>query len=138
MNVVRLGRSFSGFVEAFTRVIPAPDIHHGYTALVVFFRGTRVLLRARLHTLLSDLDMHTGAIAEFFAGAFKDLLQFLFGAREFLLVKQGQSFVVELELRLDTRVHQLDATPLRWVRRGQVLLFHRLRWTRTGCFGPAR
>jgi len=56
--------------------------------------------------------------ARFFARTFQDFFQFLFRFGVFLLVKQGQRFVVGLHLRLDERVHKLNASALNGVRRG--------------------
>ena len=56
--------------------------------------------------------MHASAICKFLAGAFEHLLEFLLGLLELLLVEEGEGFVVELHLGLDTRVDELDATTL--------------------------
>jgi hypothetical protein len=61
--------------------------------------------------------VHTRAVGQFFAGAFENFFQFLFGTLEFLLMKQAQSFIVELHLRLDARVDKFDAAPLGWMGR---------------------
>jgi hypothetical protein len=56
--------------------------------------------------------VHAGAIGEFLAGAFENFFKFLLGASEFLLMEEGQSFVIDFELRLDARVNQLDTSAL--------------------------
>ena len=96
VDVVRLGRRFARLIEAFSGVVPSPDIHHGDAALIVLISGARILLGARLHTLLGNLQVHAGAIGEFFAGSLENLLQFLLGLRKFLLVKKCQRFVINL------------------------------------------
>jgi len=69
VNVIRLRRGFAGFLEALARVIPAADVHHGYTALIMLVGGAGILLGARLHALLGDTNVHAGAIGELLAGA---------------------------------------------------------------------
>jgi hypothetical protein len=113
MNVIGFRRGLAGFVETFARVIPAADIHHGHAALIVLVRGLGIELVTGLHALFGDFDVHAGAIGKFFAGAFENLFELLFGLGEFLLMKEGERFIVELELRLDARVDHLDATALR-------------------------
>jgi hypothetical protein len=66
--------------------------------------------------------VHARAIREFLAGAFENFFEFLLSAGEFLLMKEGQSFIVDFELRLDERVNQLD-TPTLGGRRGRESLF---------------
>ncbi|OLD80186.1 MAG: hypothetical protein AUF67_13195 [Acidobacteria bacterium 13_1_20CM_58_21] len=56
--------------------------------------------------------MHARAIREFFARALQDFFEFLLGAGEFLLMKEGQGFVVDFKLRLDAGINQLDTPPL--------------------------
>ena len=117
MNVVGFGCGFAGFVEAFARVVPTADVHHGDAALVVLVDGLGIRLVARLHALLGDFEVHASAIGEFFAGAFENFFELAFGFGEFLLMKEGQGFVVELQLSLNTRVDHLDAAALggmRW------------------------
>jgi hypothetical protein len=117
MDVVGFGRGFARFVEAFARVVPAANVHHGDTALVVLVGGLGILLVARLHTLLGDFQVHASAVGELFAGAFENFFEFAFGLGEFLLVEERKCFVVELELSLDTRVNELDTAALgrmRW------------------------
>ena len=74
MDIVRFGGGLAGFVEAFARVVPAANIHHGYATLIVFVSSARVLLLAGLHALLGDFDVHARTIGEFFTGAFEDFL----------------------------------------------------------------
>ena len=50
-------------------------------------------------------------------GPFENFFEFLLGLGEFLLMKEREGFVVELELRLDARIDQLDAATLRGRRR---------------------
>jgi hypothetical protein len=76
----------------------------------------------RFHALLGNFHVHAGAIREFLAGAFENFFKFLLGAGEFLLMKEGQGFVIDFELRLDERVNQLD-TPTLGGRRGRESLF---------------
>jgi len=117
MDVVGFGRGFARFVEAFARVVPAANVHHGDTALVVLVGGLGILLVARLHTLLGDFQVHASAVGELFAGAFENFFEFALGLGEFLLVEERKCFVVELELSLDTRVNELDTAALgrmRW------------------------
>jgi len=66
--------------------------------------------------------MHARAIREFFARALQDFFKFLLGAGEFLLMKEGQGFVVDFKLRLDAGINQLDTPPLGG-RRGRESLF---------------
>jgi len=117
MNVVRLGRRFAGFVETFSRIVPAADVHHRNTSLIMFFGSARILLVRRFHALLGDFHVHARAIREFLAGTFENFFKFLLGAREFLLMEERESLIVKFELRLDERVHQLDTPTLRWWRR---------------------
>jgi hypothetical protein len=117
MNVVGFGRGFARFVEAFARIVPAADVHHGDAALVVLVGGLRILLVARLHALFGDFQVHASAIGELFTGTFENFFEFAFGFGEFLLVEERKGFVVELELSLDTRVNELDTAALgrmRW------------------------
>jgi hypothetical protein len=89
----------------------------------MFIRSAGILLLRRPHALLGDFHVHARAIGEFLAGAFENFFQFLLGASEFLLMKESQSFVVDLELRLDAGINQLD-TPTLGGRRGrESLLF---------------
>jgi hypothetical protein len=76
----------------------------------------------RLHALLGDFQVHARAIGEFLAGAFENFFKFLLGAGEFLLMKEGQGFVVDLELRLHQGIDQFD-TPTLGGRRGRESLF---------------
>ncbi len=112
MNVVGLRGSFAGLDEAFPRVVPPADIHHRHAALIMFVRRARILLMRRLHPLFCDAHVHARAISKFFAGSFKNFFQFLFGSSEFLLVKQRQGFVVELELSLNARIDQFHTPAL--------------------------
>jgi len=66
---------------------------------------------------LGDFYVHAGAIGESLARAFQNFFKFLLGAGEFLLMKEGQRFIVDFELRLDERVDELD-TPTLGRRRG--------------------
>ena len=112
VDVVRLGGRFAGFVETFAGVVPAADVHHGHAALIVLFGGARILFLRRLHALLGDLYVHARAIGEFFAGAFENFFEFLFGSCEFLLMEERKGLVIDLELRLDARIDQFDTTTL--------------------------
>ena len=77
-----------------------------------------ILFLRRLHALLGNLQVHASAIRQLFARAFQNLFQLLLGFGEFLLMKERESFVVDFQLRLDARVNQLDASPLRGRSRG--------------------
>ena len=77
--------------------------------------GAGILLRARLHALLGDAQVHARAVGELFARPFENFFQLLLGLGKFLLVEERQRFVVDLELRLDARIDQLDAPALRGV-----------------------
>jgi hypothetical protein len=112
MNMVRLGSRFAGFQQTFARIVPAADVHHSDAALVMLFGGAGILFEGRLHALFGDLDVHAGAIGELFAGAFQNFFEFLFGPGEFLLMEEGQSFVVDFELGLNARVDELDTATL--------------------------
>ncbi len=112
MNVVGFGGGFASFIQTFPRVVPAANIHHGHAALIMLVGGARILFSNGLHTLLSNFDVHTRTIRKLFAGAFQNLFEFLLGAREFLLVKEGESLVVEFELSLYSGVNQFDAATL--------------------------
>jgi hypothetical protein len=112
MNVVGFGSGLARFVEAFAGVVPAADVHHGHTALIVLVGGARILLGNRFHALLGDFDVHARAVGKLFAGTFQNPFQLLLGAREFLLVKEGEGFVVEFKLCLHTGIDQFDAATL--------------------------
>src|ERR1700687_2384182 len=116
MHEVRFGSVLTSAFEAFARVVPAANIHHRHATLVVFIRSARVLLGGRLHALLSNFEMHARAVYQFLAGPLHDFLEFLFGASKLLLVKQAQSLVVNLHLRLDARVYHFNSAALgrRW------------------------
>ncbi len=86
-NVIGFRRQLAGFVQTFARVIPATEIHHGYTALVMLFKISRILFLRRLHALFGNFDVHASAVGEFLAGAFDNFLEFLLGALKFLLVE---------------------------------------------------
>jgi hypothetical protein len=67
--------------------------------------------------------VHARAIGEFLARTFENFFKFLLGPGEFLLMKEGQSFIVDFELRLDAGVDKFD-TPTLGGRRGrESLLF---------------
>src|ERR1700732_2920209 len=117
MNVVGFGSGLAGLIKTFPGVVPPANIHHGHAALVMLVRSARILLSNGLHTLLGDFDVHTRTVRELFAGALENLFELLLGAGEFLLVKEGKSFVVEFELSLDAGVDHFDSATLRWVRR---------------------
>ena len=123
VNVIGLGRGFAGFIETFARIVPTADIHHRHATLVMLFRGVRILFLRRLHALIGNFQVHARAIGQFLAGSFQDFFQFLLGAGEFLLMKKGQGFIVDFELRLDARVNQLDTPTLGGRRRRETLLF---------------
>src|SRR6267143_898620 len=89
MNMVGFGRRFTGFQEAFARVVPAADVHHADAALVMLLGRPGILFRRRFHALLGDFKVHAGAIGELFAGTFQDFLEFLLGLGEFLLMKES-------------------------------------------------
>ncbi len=91
--------------------------------------SARILFVRGLHALLGNFHVHARAIREFLAGTFQNFFKFLLGAREFLLMKESQSFIVKFELRLHARVHQFDAPTLGGRRRRESLLFQRLRLT---------
>lgn len=112
VNVVRLGRGLSSAIQALSCVIPAADIHHRHAALIVLVCGLGILLVTWFHALFGNLQVHASAIGKFLAGPLKDLFEFLLGFGKLLLVKQRQRFVVELELRLNAGIDQLDAAPL--------------------------
>jgi hypothetical protein len=67
--------------------------------------------------------MHARAVGEFLAGALEDFFKLLLGAGEFLLMKEGQGFIVDFELRLDEGINQLDASALGRGRGRESLLF---------------
>ncbi len=117
MNVVGFGSGLSRFIKTFPGVVPAANIHHGHAALVMLIGCARILHSDRLHTLLSNFDVHTRTIRELFAGPLENFFELLLGAREFLLVKEGKSFVVEFELGLHAGVNQFDSATLGRVRR---------------------
>jgi len=123
VNVIGLRRGFAGFVETFAGIIPAADVHHRDATLVMLVRGVGVLFLRRLHALLGDFQVHARAVGKFLAGAFHDFFEFLLGAGEFLLMKEGEGFVVNFELCLDARVNQLDTSTLGGRRRREALLF---------------
>ena len=123
VNMVGLGRGFAGFVETFAGIVPAADVHHGHAALIVFIGGVGILLLRGLHALLGDFHVHARAIGKFFAGTFQNFFKFLLGAGKFLLMKEGQSFIVDFELRLDAGINQLDTPTLGGRRRRESLLF---------------
>lgn len=111
-NVIGFWREFARFIEAFSSFIPASEIHHCHAALIVLFRSARILFRLRLHALLGNFDVHARAIRKLFAGTFHNFFQLLFRFGVFLLVKQGQRFVVGLHLRLDERIDKFDPSAL--------------------------
>lgn len=117
MDVVGFGSGLACLVKTLPCVVPAANIHHSHTTLVMLIGSARILLGDGLHALLSNLDVHTRTIRELFAGALQNLFKFLLGARELLLMKEGKRFVVELELSLNPGVNQFDPATLRWVRR---------------------
>jgi len=78
----------------------------------MIFSGARVLLVARLHTLFGDLQVHASAIGKLPAGPFKNFLELLLGAGKFLLMKQGESFIIKLELGLNARINQFHTAAL--------------------------
>jgi hypothetical protein len=88
MNVVGFRSSTASFIETFTGIVPAPDVHHGDTPLVMFVGGAGILIMRRLHALLGNFHVHASAVGQFFTGAFNDLFQFLFGAGKFLLAEE--------------------------------------------------
>jgi hypothetical protein len=112
VDVVGFGCRFARLVEAFTRVVPTADVHHGDATLVVLVDGLGIRLVARLHALLGNFEMHASAISEFFAGAFENLFELAFGFSELLLMKEGQGFVVEFQLSLNPGVDHLDTAAL--------------------------
>jgi hypothetical protein len=122
VNMVGLGRGFAGFIETFAGIVPAADVHHRDATLIMFVRGAGILLVRRLHALLGDFQVHARAIGEFLAGAFENFFKFLLGAGEFLLMKEGQGFIVDFELRLHQGIDELD-TPTLGGRRGRESLF---------------
>jgi len=67
--------------------------------------------------------MHARTVGEFLAGAFQNFFKFLLGTGEFLLMKEGQGFVVDFELRLDKGIHEFDTAPLGRGRRREALFF---------------
>ncbi len=80
------------------------------SAGILFVRG--------LHALIGNLDVHAGAVGELFAWTFQNLLEFLFGTSEFLLMKKGEGLVVELQLRLHARIDHFYPAALGRMRRG--------------------
>ena len=112
MNMVGFRRGFAGFKKTFASLIPAPYIHHGHSALVMLLCRAGIFLVKRLHPLLGDFQMHAGAVGKLLAGPLKNFLELLLGAGKFLLMKERQGLVVDLELRLDEGINELDASPL--------------------------
>src|SRR5256885_2895907 len=123
MNIVPFRRGFAGLIEALTRVVPAPNIHHSYAALVVLVGGARILFLAGLHALFSDFDVHARAIGQLFTGTFQHFLQLLLGLGKFLLVEEREGLIVQLELRLNARIDQFHAPTLGRGRRGLWAFF---------------
>ena len=105
MNVVGFRSGLTRLIEAFASIVPSANIHHGHTALIMLIGSARILLSGGLHALLSYFDVHARTIRQLFAGAFENLFQLLLGTREFLLMKEGKSFVVEFELGLHAGVN---------------------------------
>src|SRR5258708_10398082 len=99
-NVISFGCQLASFVQTFAGVIPAPEVHHGYAALIMLFKGARILFLRRLHALFRDFDVHTGAVGEFLAGAFDHFFQFLFRTFKFLLMEKTEHLVLNLLHRL--------------------------------------
>ena len=80
--------------------------------------GARILLRAWLHALFSDAQVHAGAVRKALTGTFEYFFQFLLGLGKFLLVEEGERFVVDFELRLNQGIDQFYSASLRrWRRR---------------------
>ena len=113
VNVIGFRGKFAGFLETFAGFVPATEIHHGYTALIMILGRFGILVSSGLHALFGDAEMGAGAVGQFPAGTGNDLFEFLFGALELLLVKQSHRFFVEFHLGLDQRVDQFDTTALR-------------------------
>ena len=112
VNVIGLRRGFAGSLQALARIIPPANVHHGYAALIMLVGGAGVLLGARLHALLGDIDVHAGAVGKPFTGSFKNFFQFLLGFGKSLLVKERQRLIVNFELRLNAGIDELDASAL--------------------------
>jgi hypothetical protein len=121
MNMVSFGSKLAGLFETLARLIPAAEIHHGHTALVVVFGGLGILIVSWLHALFGDAQVGTRAIGQFPAGASDDLLEFQFGALKFLLVEKGHGLFVDFHLGLDQGIDELDAAVLRGLGRYVVL-----------------
>jgi hypothetical protein len=117
MDMVGFRRCLARFEEAFASVVPAADVHHGDAALIMIFSGARVLLVAGFHTLFGDLQVHASTIGKLSAGTFKNFLELLLGAGKFLLMKQGESFIIKLELGLNARIDQFYTAALSGRRR---------------------
>jgi hypothetical protein len=113
VDMIGLGRELAGFFKAFASFIPAAKIHHGHAALIMFVGRLWILIVGRLHTLFGDAQMGAGAVGEFFTGADENLLEFLFGTLEFLLVEEGHGLFVDLHLSLNERINHFDTTALR-------------------------
>src|SRR4030095_6708738 len=103
-DVIGFGSEFARAIQTLASVIPAAEIHHGDTALIMLVGSTRILLLRRLHALFGDANVHARAVRKFLAGALDDFFEFLLGALEFLLMKETESFVIDLHLRLNPRV----------------------------------
>jgi hypothetical protein len=113
VNVVQLGSKLARLLETLPRLVPAAQVHHGNTALVMIFRRFWILLGGRFHSLFNNAQVHAGAICKFLTGALEDLFEFLLGALKLLLMKEGHGLLVDFHLCLHSGVHHFDTATLR-------------------------
>jgi len=121
VNVVGFRSKLAGFFEALAGFIPAAEIHHGDTALIVLLGRFGILIVRGLHALFGDAKVSARAIGQFSAGASDDLFEFLFGALEFLLMKEAHGLFVGFHLCLNQGVNHLNTAALGWRNRYVVL-----------------
>ena len=120
VDVVGFRGKLAGPLEAFPSFVPAAEIHHGNTALVVILRRLGILLGRRLHALLGDAKVRASAIGQFPTWASDDLFEFLFGTLELLLMEETHGLLVGLHLGLDQGVDEFDSATLGW--RGRYIV----------------
>ena len=77
IEVIGFRRGFVGAVEVLSCFVPAAKIHERHALRVVILGGLHRGHRRASGTLVTDANVHLGAVLQLFAGAFESFLQSL-------------------------------------------------------------
>jgi len=107
-DVIGFGSKFAGAIEMLASIIPAAEVHEGHAVLVAFIGGAGIIVGGAADALFANAEVHTGAVAQFLAGAADDFLQYLLCPYELLLLEEEQGLFILFKLLLDAGIDHID------------------------------